>query len=99
MIVADVTLITSQRESGPLGARESILCGTPVVSTNVGDVATYLPKDFVIDNPTPEALAYACEYALEKDWQRSPVKLPQRVSSKMVSQQWSSLLQGLEEEE
>ena len=99
MIVADVTLITSQRESGPLVARESILCGTPVVSTNVGDVATYLPKEFVIDNPTPEALANACEAALEKDWQRSPVKLPQRVSSKMVSQQWSSLLQGLEEEE
>ena len=99
MIVADVTLITSHRESGPLVARESILCGTPVVSTNVGDVATYLPNEFVLDDPTPEALADACEAALETDWSSSPIILPHRVSAEKVSQQWSSLLQGLEEEE
>ena len=99
MIVADVTLITSHRESGPLVARESILCGTPVVSTNVGDVATYLPNEFVLDEPTPEALADACEAALETDWSSSPIILPHRVSAEKVSQQWSSLLQGLEEEE
>ena len=60
MIVADVTLITSQRES------DRWLHGNPSCVerrslTNVGDVATYLPKEFVIDNPTPEALANACE--------------------------------------
>ena len=99
MIVADVTLITSHRESGPLVARESILCGTPVVSTNVGDVATYLPSTFVIDEATPEALADACEAALETDWGASPITLPHRVLSETVAQQWSSLLQGLEEEE
>jgi len=99
MIVADVTLITSHRESGPLVARESILCGTPVVSTNVGDVATYLPNEFVLDDPTPEALADACEAALKVDWGASPIILPLRVSREKVSQQWSSLLQGLEEEE
>lgn len=99
MIVADVTLITSHRESGPLVARESILCGTPVVSTNVGDVATYLPKECVIDEVTPEALADACEHALQIDWASSPITLPQRTSSQTVGQQWSSLLEGLEEEE
>ena len=99
MIVADVTLITSHRESGPLVARESILCGTPVVSTNVGDVATYLPKQLVLDEPTPEELADACEAALQTDWGSSPITLPHQVSSDVVSQQWSSLLQGLAEEE
>ena len=99
MIVADVTLITSHRESGPLVARESILCGTPVVSTNVGDVARYLPDGLVLDNPTPEALADACETAFKTDWSSSPIILPHHFSAKRVAQQWSSLLQGLEEEE
>ncbi|MGB2530326.1 MAG: glycosyltransferase, partial [Candidatus Poseidoniaceae archaeon] len=99
MIVADVTLITSHRESGPLVARESILCGTPVVSTNVGDVASYLPKKCVIDEATPEALADACEAALKTDWTSSPVTLPQQLSAKTVGRQWSALLEGLEEEE
>ena len=99
MIVADVTLITSHRESGPLVARESILCGTPVVSTNVGDVATYLPEELVHNQPSPERLADACEAALQTDWDSSPITLPQWMSSSSVSQQWSSLLQNLEEEE
>ena len=99
MIVADITLITSHRESGPLVARESILCGTPVVSTNVGDVATYLPDSLVVDEATPEQLADACETALETNWIENPITLPQKFSQESVSRQWSSLLQGLEEEE
>jgi glycosyltransferase involved in cell wall biosynthesis len=99
MIVADVTLITSHRESGPLVARESILCGTPVVSTNVGDVGTYLPDSLVVDEATPEQLADACETALETNWIEYPITLPQKFSQESVSRQWSSLLQGLEEEE
>ena len=99
MIVADVTLITSHRESGPLVARESILCGTPVVSTSVGDVASYLPTGCVTDEATPEALADACEYALQTNWESSPVTLPLRTSSQKVGRQWSALLEGLSEEE
>ena len=99
MIVADLTLITSHRESGPLVARESILCGTPVVSTKVGDVASYLPKECIIDEATPEALADACEHAFQTDWESSPITLPQRTSSQTVGQKWSALLEGLAEEE
>jgi len=99
MIVADVTLITSNRESGPLVARESVLCGTPVVSTRVGDVASYLPSEFVLEDPTPEALADACETALQTDWSSSPITLPQWMSATSVGRQWSALLEGLEEEE
>ena len=99
MIVADVTLITSHRESGPLVARESILCGTPVVSTNVGDVGTYLPDSLVIDEATPERLADACESALETNWIENPITLPHEFSQESVGRQWSSLLQGRQEEE
>ena len=94
-----MTLITSNRESGPLVARESVLCGTPVVSTRVGDVASYLPSEFVLEDPTPEALADACEAALQTDWSSSPITLPQWMSATSVGRQWSALLEGLEEEE
>ena len=99
MIVADVTLITSHRESGPLVARESILCGTPVVSTNVGDLRTYIPDSLVIDEATPERLAHACESALETNWIDNPITLPHEFSRESVGQRWSSLLQGRQEEE
>ena len=32
----DIYLITSREEGGPMGLLESIACGTPVASTNVG---------------------------------------------------------------
>ena len=67
MMVADVTLITSKREAGPLVARESLLCGTPVVSVDVGEVATYLPETWVCE-PTPSALADGIEAALREGW-------------------------------
>ena len=57
------------------------------------------PKECVIDEATPEALADACEHALQTDWEASPIILPQRTSSQTVGQQWSSLLEGPEEEE
>ena len=78
---------------------EALSVGTPVVSTNVGDIASYLPKECVIDEATPEALADACEHALQTDWESSPITLPRRTCSQTVGQQWSSLLEGLEEEE
>ena len=44
MMVASLTLITSSREAGPLVAKESVACGTPVASVNVGDVAGGCPR-------------------------------------------------------
>lgn len=43
----DIYLITSREEGGPMGLLESIACGTPVVSTNVGMV-----RDVIADKLT-----------------------------------------------
>ena len=44
---ADVLVITSEFESGPLVALESIACGVPVVMTDVGRARELITNDFV----------------------------------------------------
>jgi len=96
MLVADVTLITSSREAGPLVARESLLCGTPVVSVDVGEVSHYLPSEWVCD-PTPSALADGIEHALKHGWQAEPSPEEALAFSgrKQVSEAWNELLSSL----
>ena len=94
MLVADLTLITSKRESGPLVAKESMACGTPVVSVNVGDVAEYLPDWCVVTDGTPEALADACETALKERWEDG-FAMPDAFSESTVMRQWNEVLQDL----
>ena len=94
MLVADLTLITSKRESGPLVARESIQCGTPVVSVNVGDVSEYLPEICISSDYDPIQLADACESALKYNWDEG-FELPKRFTNQMVASQWDKLLESL----
>jgi glycosyltransferase involved in cell wall biosynthesis len=94
MLVADLTLITSKRESGPLVARESIACGTPVVSVDVGDVATYLPEQHVVADYDASALADACEAALKERWEIE-FTLPQSFSEAYFLERWNQLLEEL----
>lgn len=96
MLVANITLITSKRESGPLVARESIACGTPVVSVNVGDVASYLPNACVVNNYDPVELADACESALQQKWENG-ITLPPQFSEEAFLESWTSLLEELVE--
>ena len=98
MMVADVTLITSKREAGPLVARESLLCGTPVVSVNVGEVATYLPEAWVCE-ATPSALADGIEAALRDGWTKeaSVMETLAFASNETVIQAWNALLSTLVE--
>ena len=61
MLAADVCLITSTRESGPLVAKEAIVCGCPVVAVDVGDMAEWME----VYPPEVSELADAVEARLE----------------------------------
>ena len=96
MLVADATIITSTRESGPLVARESLACGTPVISVNVGDVAEYLPEFCVVENYDAIELADAVELALQNDWSEG-FSVLEDYSADYVKTQWKSVLSSLSE--
>ena len=88
MLAADVCLITSSRESGPLVAKESITCGCPVVAVDVGDMGEWMdvyPADV-------NALADAIEDRLQNGQE---VTLPQNCGFESVRNQWSSLLESV----
>ncbi len=88
MLAADVCLITSTRESGPLVAKEAITCGCPVVAVDVGDMSEWMdvhPYD-------SDLLADAIEDVLENG---QNVTLPQNCHTDEVKSRWSSLLESL----
>ncbi|MFZ2385323.1 MAG: glycosyltransferase family 4 protein [Candidatus Omnitrophota bacterium] len=65
---ADVLLITSYFETGPLTALESLCCGTPVVSTDVGEVKNFVKSKFsgeVVHSFNPVEIAEQIKNVLE----------------------------------
>jgi glycosyltransferase involved in cell wall biosynthesis len=95
MLVASVTLITSKRESGPLVARESIACGTPVVAVNVGDLSEWIPHKFISEEYDESKLADAVEEALSADWNTEKIELPEKFTITSVQDSWDLLLNKL----
>ena len=95
MLVASVTLITSKRESGPLVARESIACGTPVVAVDVGDLSEWIPQKFISQEYDESKLADAVEAALAADWTTEKIELPERFTITSVQESWDLLLSKL----
>ena len=89
MSTADICIITSTRESGPLVAREAIACGCPVAAVDIGDLSSWLPEVFAAE---PNAMADGIEKIL-RDGQK--VTLPERFSLQSVAVQWSELLESL----
>lgn len=88
MLTADVCLITSKRESGPLVAREAIYCGCPVVAVDVGDLSEWMDT-----NPYDvDKLADAVEEVLDKG---QNIILPEKYSFDSVKNQWNLLLESL----
>jgi len=63
---ADVLLVTSKREGGPLVVKEALACDRPVISTDVGDVRALISTlpGCAIAGPAPADLAAALRSAL-----------------------------------
>jgi glycosyltransferase involved in cell wall biosynthesis len=89
MLTADVTLITSKRESGPLVAREAIVCGCPVVGVDVGDLSQWLDE---VQERDVGKIADAVERVLSKG---QDITLPDRFLSERVRNAWTQLLESL----
>ena len=63
----DIYLITSREEGGPMGLLESIACGTPVASTNVGmakDIINDKISGVIADEIDVENIAQKVEYLI-----------------------------------
>ena len=88
MSAADVCLITSTRESGPLVAKEAITCGCPVVAVDVGDMHEWMdvyPAEI-------GSLADAIEKRLSEGQE---VTLPANSQFENAKIQWNSMLESL----
>ena len=88
MLAADVCLITSTRESGPLVAKEAVVCGCPVVAVDVGDMSEWMD----VYPPDAGELADAIENRLSEG---QNVTTPDNSKFENVRNQWSSLLDSL----
>ena len=68
MVAADLVMVTSRMESGPLVVKEALACGVPVVSVDVGDVretTAGVPGCEVVDTRDAHALALAAARVLQ----------------------------------
>ncbi|MDP6864618.1 MAG: glycosyltransferase family 4 protein [Candidatus Poseidoniaceae archaeon] len=88
MISADVCLITSTRESGPLVAREAIVCGCPVVAVDIGDMGEWMD----VYPHEVSSLADGVEKVLSEGQE---VTLPDRFQASHAIHEWNSLLESL----
>ena len=62
---ADLIIVTSKREGGPIVTKEAIFCGAMVVSTDVGDSSEWLPPESISSQHTSISLANCVENILQ----------------------------------
>jgi len=73
---ADLTVLPSACENFPAVVLESFAAGTPVLATDVGDVARILPSELILRDASPETIAAAvrsfrrAETARVRSWVR-----------------------------
>lgn len=88
---ADLILLTSKREGGPLVTKEAIFCGARVVCTPVGDSMEWLPSNSISKDLTPISLIKSVENALNNPpgvW-----KIPNKFEKKYVLKQLINMYQ------
>ncbi|MFC6905578.1 glycosyltransferase [Halalkalicoccus tibetensis] len=73
MNASDALLVTSERESGPMVAKEAVSCGLPVVSTDVGFVSDVLSGvSNCFTGRSERSLIDSLEYVLESGQRAEP---------------------------
>lgn len=97
-----VSIITSERETGPLTAIESLLCGVPVVSTGCGDTVNDLIVDgengfLVRDAEDIDEFASKVQYLLSHEEVRSEfshraLAVPEVHGHDRVAEQWRAII-------
>lgn len=96
---AKLSLVTSERETGPLTAIESMMCGVPVLSSRCGDTVNDLIRDgidgYLIDNydDFPEKIAHLLTNdALLLAFSENAVNSPNIIGVEKVVDLWKSLM-------
>lgn len=96
-----MSIITSERETGPLTMIESMLCGVPVISSRCGDLIIDFLKDgyngSIIDDYA-DVEAYASKLnnillnqRLLDDYSNNSMKISQKLNTENVSDAWHTL--------
>jgi glycosyltransferase involved in cell wall biosynthesis len=88
MNAADVLVLASEREGSPNVVLEALASGTPVVTSDVGDVRRLINSSngvLMSSNPTREDVADAIAAVLEHRWDRH------RIRETVASQTWRAV--------
>jgi len=81
---ADVTVVSSYYESFGMVVLEALSCGTPVVSTDVGDVRRIIKQGktgFVLDKASAREMAQKLHLMISREEKLSPAAIRQTVAS------------------